>query len=47
MVATQGQLLGQSLDYIFTEGKEHIPALQALAKSDSPEAFDKLTHYFM
>lgn len=47
MVATQGQLLGQALDYIFTEGTEHIPTLQTLAKSDSPEDFDKLTHYFM
>jgi hypothetical protein len=47
MVATQGQLLAQSIDYIFTEGKEHIPTLQKLAKSDSDEDFDILTHYFM
>jgi hypothetical protein len=47
MVATQGQLLAQSIDYIFTEGKEHIPTLQKLAKSDSDEDFDTLTHYFM
>jgi len=47
MVATQGQLLAQSLDYIFTEGTQHIPTLQSLAASDSPEDFDTLTHYFM
>lgn len=47
MVAPQGQLLAQTLDYIFTEGKQHIPTLQQLAKSDAPEDFDKLTHYFM
>jgi len=47
MVSNQGQLLAQSMDYIFTEGKEHIPTLQKLAKSDAPEDFDTLTHYFM
>lgn len=47
MVATQGQLLGQSLDYIFTQGQEHIPTLHALAQSDKPEDFDTLMHYFM
>lgn len=47
MVATQGQLLAQSMDYIFNEGKEHIPTLKKLAQSDSDEDFDTLTHYFM
>ncbi|OQO08271.1 hypothetical protein B0A48_06141 [Cryoendolithus antarcticus] len=47
MVANQGQLFGQALDYLFTEGQEHIPAVADLAKQDTPEAFDKLMHYFM
>lgn len=47
MVANQGQLFGQTLDYLFTEGKEHIPKIQELAKQGTDEAFDKLMHYFM
>lgn len=48
MVANQGQLLGQAMDYFMTgPGNKHWPAVQALAKDDSDEAFDKLMHYFM
>jgi hypothetical protein len=47
MVSNQGQLLAQSIDYIFTQGREHIPTLHKLALSDSEEDFDILTHYFM
>lgn len=47
MVSNQGQLLAQCMDYIFTQGKEHIPTLHKLAKSESAEDFDTLTHYFM
>jgi hypothetical protein len=49
MVANQGQLFGQALDFLLSpEGlKEHWPKVQALARDDSDEAFDKLMHYFM
>ncbi|KAF1991439.1 hypothetical protein K402DRAFT_409649 [Aulographum hederae CBS 113979] len=49
MVANQGQLLGQTLDYFLTddEGKKHWPAICALAKDPSPKAFDKLEKYFL
>ncbi|QIW96819.1 hypothetical protein AMS68_002337 [Peltaster fructicola] len=47
MVANQGQLFGQILDYMFTEGTEHIPEINRLAKQDTPEAFDKLMHYML
>ncbi|EME48559.1 hypothetical protein DOTSEDRAFT_67567 [Dothistroma septosporum NZE10] len=47
MVANQGQLFGQALDYFFTQGKEYLPAINKLAKQDTPEADDKLMHYLM
>ncbi|KAK5120264.1 hypothetical protein LTR85_006470 [Meristemomyces frigidus] len=48
MVANQGQLFGQAMDYFMTApGNKHWPAVQALAKDDSDEAFDQLMHYFM
>lgn len=47
MVANQGQLLGQILDYYFTTGFEHWPSIQKLAQENTPEADDKLLHYFM
>ncbi|KAK5135986.1 hypothetical protein LTR08_004240 [Meristemomyces frigidus] len=48
MVANQGQLFGQALDYFMTApGNEHWPAVQLLARDDSEEAFDTLMHYFM
>lgn len=48
MVANQGQLFGQALDYLFSDaGAEHLPAIHDLAKTDSPEAFDTLMHYLM
>lgn len=45
MVANQGQLFAQCLEYYLTEGKEHWPAIQELAKQDTDEAFDKLVRY--
>ncbi|KJX94810.1 fatty acid oxygenase like protein [Zymoseptoria brevis] len=47
MVANQGQLLGQALDYFFTTGKDHLPDINRLAKLDTPEADDTLMHYLM
>jgi cytochrome P450 len=47
MVANQGQLLGQILDYYFTDGQKHWPMISKLAKDDTPEADDLLLHYMM
>ena len=45
MVANQGQLFAQTLEYYLGEGKEHWPAIQELAQQDTDEAFEKLIHY--
>lgn len=45
MVTPQGQLFGQVMDYLFTEGRQHWPEVQKLAKQDTPEADDKLMRY--
>ncbi|GAB7362524.1 hypothetical protein MBLNU230_g2843t1 [Neophaeotheca triangularis] len=47
MVANQGQLFAQALDYFFTEGQEHLPKINELAKKDTPEADEELMHYLM
>ncbi|KAF2256765.1 hypothetical protein BU26DRAFT_599398 [Trematosphaeria pertusa] len=48
MVSNQGQLFAQIIEYfILGEGKEHWPAIQALAQKDTDEAFEKLMHYVM
>lgn len=47
MVANQGQLFGQALDYFFTEGKQYLPEINRLSKLDTPEADDILMHYLM
>jgi hypothetical protein len=48
MVANQGQLFGQAMDFFFSDaGKGHLPAINALAKEGTPEADDKLLHYLM
>ena len=48
MVANQGQLLGQALDWFMSpEGQKHWPKVVAYAKADTPEADDALVHYFM
>lgn len=49
MVANQGQLLGQTLEYFLCthEGKQHWPAIQKLAKRDDEAAFDRLMHYML
>lgn len=47
MVANQGQLFSQTMDYFLTEGQEHLPKINELAKQDTPEADDELMHYFM
>ncbi|KAF2190854.1 heme peroxidase [Zopfia rhizophila CBS 207.26] len=47
MVSNQGQLFAQTLEYYLTEGKEHWPTIQDLAKQDTDEAFERLMHYFL
>ncbi|ODM23237.1 Psi-producing oxygenase A [Aspergillus cristatus] len=48
MVANQGQLLSQSLDYYLSEeGSVYLPEINRLAKEDTPEADEKLLRYFM
>lgn len=47
MVANQGQLFGQVIDYFFTAGREHIPELHRLARANTPEADDLLTRYLL
>ncbi|KAI6900680.1 heme peroxidase [Hortaea werneckii] len=49
MVANQGQLFGQAMDFFTSspEGQKHWPTVQQLARDDSDEAFNKLMHYFM
>lgn len=47
MVANQGQLFGQVLDYLFTTGREYIPVLHDLALENTPEADDKIMHYML
>jgi linoleate 8R-lipoxygenase / 9,12-octadecadienoate 8-hydroperoxide 8R-isomerase len=47
MVANQSQLFSQCLDYYLGEGQMHLPAIRKLAQQDTPEAFDKLLHYFL
>ncbi|KAF2470788.1 heme peroxidase [Lindgomyces ingoldianus] len=47
MVPNQGQLFGQTIEYFLTEGKEHWPAIQALAQKDDDESFETLMHYLM
>jgi hypothetical protein len=44
MVANQAQLFGQVLDYYFTVGKEHLPAMRKLALEDTEEADEVLLH---
>ncbi|KAF2131210.1 heme peroxidase [Dothidotthia symphoricarpi CBS 119687] len=48
MVSNQGQLFAQTIEYyILGAGKQHWPAIQALAQHDTPEAFEQLMHYAM
>ncbi|EMC94912.1 hypothetical protein BAUCODRAFT_518221 [Baudoinia panamericana UAMH 10762] len=48
MVANQGQLFGQAMDWFMTVDKEnHWAKVQALARQNTAEADDKLMHYFM
>lgn len=49
MVANQGQLFGQTLEFFLTtkEGAEQWPKIKDLAKQESDEAFDELMHYFL
>ena len=45
MVANQGQLFAQCLDfYLSEEGKRYLPAIHRLAKQDTKEADDELLH---
>ena len=47
IVASQGQLFAQAMDYFFTEGKQYLPEINALAKKDTAEADDVLLHYLL
>lgn len=48
MVANQGQLFGQIMDYLFTDGQKYLPELRALAmEPDSPANDDKWIHWFL
>ena len=47
MVAPQGQLFSQVMDYYLTEGKEHLPAINMAAKQNTPEADETLMRYMM
>ncbi|KAF2016877.1 heme peroxidase [Aaosphaeria arxii CBS 175.79] len=51
MVANQGQLFGQTIEYYLTgAGQKHWPDIVALATgpdSDSDETFEKLMHYLL
>lgn len=48
MVANQGQLFAQCLDfYLSEEAEPHLKEIQRFAKLDTPEAEDSLLRYFM
>ncbi|EAU35794.1 hypothetical protein ATEG_03992 [Aspergillus terreus NIH2624] len=48
MVANQGQLFSQCLDYYLSEeGSVHLPEINRLAKENTPEADELLLRYFM
>ena len=48
MVANQGQLFAQCLDYYLSEeAAPHLKEINRLSKLDTPEADDLLLHYFM
>ncbi|KAF2839651.1 hypothetical protein M501DRAFT_1015746 [Patellaria atrata CBS 101060] len=47
MVANQGQLFGQLIEYFLTEGKEHLPEIQRLAKLDTDDADQVLMKYML
>jgi cytochrome P450 len=47
LTARQGQLFAQTLEYFLTEGKEHMPAINKLAKDTSDAAFEKLMRYII
>lgn len=46
-VAPQAQLFGQVMDYYLGEGIGHVSDIQKFARADTPDADDKLLHYFM
>ncbi|TKA62848.1 hypothetical protein B0A49_11568 [Cryomyces minteri] len=47
MVANQGQLLAQVLDYYFNEGAKHLNDMSETARKNTPEADDRMMHYFL
>lgn len=47
MVPNQGQLFSQMMDFYFTEGRHHWPAIAELAREGSPEADEKLMKYML
>ncbi|RDW75784.1 hypothetical protein BP5796_06605 [Coleophoma crateriformis] len=47
MVANQAQVFGQIMDFYLGPGKEHLPEINRLAKTNTPETDDILLHYVM
>ncbi|KAG9234558.1 heme peroxidase [Amylocarpus encephaloides] len=47
MVANQGQVFGQIIDFYTTTGKEHLPEINRLAKLNTDAADEILLHYVM
>jgi linoleate 8R-lipoxygenase/9,12-octadecadienoate 8-hydroperoxide 8R-isomerase len=47
MTSNTAELFSETLDYYLNDGKEYLPALNALAKDDSDAAFAKLMRYVM
>lgn len=47
MVANQGQLFAQVLDFYFNEGQKHIPDMHKLALEDGPGVDEKFMHYVL
>ncbi|KAL4945149.1 hypothetical protein BDV06DRAFT_47700 [Aspergillus oleicola] len=43
----QAQMFTRVIDYYINEGKQYLPEIHALAKSDSPESDAKLTRYVL
>ncbi|KAF8852536.1 heme peroxidase [Acephala macrosclerotiorum] len=47
LTTTQSQLFSQAFDYYLGAGASHLPKLYQLAQTNTKEADDTLTHYFL
>ncbi|CZT05989.1 related to Psi-producing oxygenase A [Rhynchosporium agropyri] len=47
MTANQSQIFSQSLDFYLGDGAKYIPELYKLSKTDTKDADDRLTKYFL